>query len=154
MSTYSRTDCLLNNTQLDAARVIPTTCLMHESLNLLPIFALGQLCAWPSVAWWGTYLSQTTIADSFCRKGVGWRAIFWGLVCGVSVSTGYLLYFKAAESVNANVAFCFTATNPLISIFIDALWCKFRKFTRLQWIYLVASVALYLTAVGLLSQCA
>ena len=144
---------VLRNTQLDNDSVVPTACLMHDAYDLLPTFALGQLCAWPSVAWLGTHLSQTTIAASFSPEVMTWSAVLWGIVCGITVSSGYLLYFKASESVPATVAFSFSACNPLISIFIDGFGGKFRDFTRSQWSYLAASVALYGLAIGLLSQC-
>lgn len=177
LSTFSRAHCPLSSAEIDVAvdagTAIPDSCEMHEAFQLLPTFALGQLAAWPSVAMIGTRIGRTTIRESFaeltfkrCVLTLLWVvrcggslsfwcafSVFWGAVCGLIVNSGYLMYFKGSERIKATVAFCFTACNPLISIFIDASLCKFKHFSKLQWRYLGASISLYGLAIGVLSQC-
>jgi hypothetical protein len=161
LSTYSKAGCLQNWTtslsergtagHKQGALLLPESCLMLDPFLLLCVFNVGQLCAWPSIAGMGCLLSGTTLSESFASAS-SVRAVCWGVVCGTTVATGYLLFFTASNSISPMVAFCFAACNPLLSIAVDCVRCKFNQISRVALMYLGGAVVLYSAAIAMLSQ--
>jgi len=113
------------------------------------VFAFGQLCAYPSVALLGKGLGGISLHDAFRTLTVR-RALF-GCLCGVSVNTGYVLYFVASSLISPTITFCLVSCNPLLALGISSLRGQFREAPRIQLLLFACCAVSYGTAIALLA---
>jgi len=113
------------------------------------VFPLGACCAYPSVALIGSRLGGVGIKESCQMLTV--KRLFFGCLCGAIVNSGYVLYFLSSLSVSPTIAFCLAACNPLLSLAIDSVSCRFRNGSKKQLASLLVSGILYTTAIALLA---
>ena len=118
----------------------------------LVVFASGQLCALPSIA---------ALAHAVERSGAvspcaalcwcaGWRAIGYGLACGLSIASGFVAFFVAARLVTPPVLFGVAHCAPLAALLIDLHDGAFRGATHDVHTALAACAALYVAGIGAL----
>ena len=82
LSTYARSGTF--------AEVDP----VHDATICLVVFQLGQLCALPSIANIGGWLTGTGVIAPICNLNL--RSAASGILCGIFVSTGYMAYFTSS----------------------------------------------------------
>jgi len=114
------------------------------------VFPLGVCCAYPSVALLGARLGGVSIKESFQMLTVK-RAIF-GCLCGAVVNSGFIMYFLSSVPVSPVIVFGFCGCNPVLSLVLDSVGGRFRNGGVKQWIALLISGMLYLTAIALLAM--
>ena len=84
------------------------------------VFATGQLCALPSVALIAGRIGGTGMflpCRQLTRPSVG-----WGVVCGLSVSSGYLAFFLGSQAAAPTVVFGIAHCSPLVSLLVEVFW--------------------------------
>lgn len=128
------------------------------------VYALGAVCAWPSVAAIGTWLGEDAQfkvshrgrSSSFRRHGrrlvrmlstssrPSWM---WGAITGAIVAIGYIGYFLASSKVSSTVAFPISQCAPLIALFVEISTGEFRGSSRRRLGFLSASIFFYVSAV-------
>ena len=120
-----------------------------DSYVCLFVFATGQLLALPSVALIAGRLGGTGAVlpcQQLTRAQIG-----WGIVCGLSVSSGYLAFFLGSQAASPTVVFGIAHCNPLVALLIEICWVgSFRGATQRVRGCLALCVALYCGAIGLL----
>jgi hypothetical protein len=85
LSTYAR-----SGQQGTFAEVDP----VHDATICLVVFQIGQLCALPSIANIGGWLTGTGVVAPIRNLNLGSAA--FGILCGIFVSTGYMAYFTSS----------------------------------------------------------
>lgn len=136
LSTYARASEDKNN---------PVNCAYITAF----LFALGELCAYPSVAWLGTFLEKTRLSDSF--RELTLKRVIFGLLCGCIINSGYVMYFLASTVILPTISFCITSCNPLLSLAIAFLRCQFKDAPKKQLLSLIFSVLCYSSAIAILA---
>ena len=113
------------------------------------VFAMGQLLALPSVAVIAGRLGGTGVMSP-CHQ-LNRSQIGWGLVCGLSVSSGYLAFFLGSQAASPTVVFGIAHCNPLVALLIEIVWVgSFRGASQRVRVDLALCVTLYCAAIGLL----
>ena len=148
---------------------------MGNAYLALLAYTFGELCALPSVAFigvkvLGAYGSSASVGGhaqarlkeggelAVLRQIAGmYRALktgelLWGVTCGVLVSTGYLCYLLALNVLPSTTIFPIVACNSLISLLAEVVKGEFRAASCRKLAFLIASVGLYGSAVGLLAS--
>lgn len=149
---------------------------VHDAAICLVVFQLGQLCALPSITNLGGWLTGTGVIAPICDLNV--RSAAFGILCGASVSTGYMAYFTSSVSnssglymrlqysdtadrltirpdqafISPTVAFGIVACNPVLAMIIDVLRGEFRGTSTSVKVFLLLSICSYGAAIGTLSQ--
>lgn len=114
------------------------------------VFALGQICAYPSVAYLGVRIGDASLADAF--RALTPRRLVFGCLCGFVVNSGYVMYFLASTLISPTIAFAMAACNPVLSLAIASLRCQFRDASRKRLILLGSSAFLYTVAIVALAS--
>ena len=113
------------------------------------VFAAGQLCALPSVAIIASRIAGTGVF-ALCWNLSG-RAVIWGSLCGLSVSSAFLAFFLGEEAASATAVFGIGHCNPLVALLIEVCCIgSFRGATAKVRACLALCVCLYCMAVGVL----
>ena len=113
------------------------------------VFAAGQLCALPSVAIIASRIAGTGVCAP-CWQLSG-RAVIWGSLCGLSVSSAFLAFFLGEEAASATAAIGIGHCNPLVALLIEVCCIgSFRGATAKVRACLALCVCLYCMAVGVL----
>jgi multidrug transporter EmrE-like cation transporter len=115
------------------------------------VFACGQLVSLPSVAFISSRISHTGMFTPCLNLTP--NAVKWGVICGISVSSGYLAFFLSSEAASAaaTVVFGIAHCNPMVALLIEVLWMgTFRGGSSQVKLYLSLTICLYCVAIGVL----
>jgi len=111
------------------------------------IFTLGEMTALPSI-----YVICILIEPQPKDFEFTWRHLFWGLVCGVAVGTGYLFFFTATSVDMTEIvvpAAVIVGCNPLVAVLIDIIRGEFAGTTWRTRAMLAFAIVLYFGALVL-----
>merc|ERR1719253_2274524 len=90
----------------------------HPALSVL-IFALGELCALPSVLAILTRLDGKLVP---ALRDLPVANALWGCACGTLVASGYVGYFTAVDGgISGSVAFGIVGSAALTALVLDAV---------------------------------
>merc|ERR1712176_969588 len=98
------------------ARDGATTELVNSPGITFFMFTLGEMAALPSIYVICLLIEPQPPYDFTLRH------LFWGIICGISVGTGYLLFFSATAVDITDIvvpAAVIVGCNPLVSVPID-----------------------------------
>ena len=133
----------------------------------LVTFVSGEVCAIPSVALIGTCARRRMRSDGGSSRPSLWKifksqtsgatnvnahSVAWGMVCGFSVSLGYLGYLYALDTMPSTKVFPIVACNPVVSLIHDVILGEFSGSPLRRWFWLVASASLYAAAIAIISS--
>lgn len=124
--------------------------LANDPYLTLFLFGSGQICSYPTVALITSKISGTRISD--CFRDINAGSALFGLVCGLSVSIGYLGYFLGSSVVSPTVCFGISACNPVLALSVGIIQGGFRTATSKVKVLLATCVVIYLSAIGCLVQ--
>jgi len=113
------------------------------------LFSLGQLLAYPSVAYISGRLGRTGVLGPL--RDLNTKTVLWGLLTGMSVSSGYIGYYLGSSVIPATACFGIANCNPLLALLLDVFVVRsFDGAPSLVKSLLAACVAAYFTAITLL----
>lgn len=112
-------------------------------------FALGQMAAFPSVAIIAGRIGGTGVCRPF--RQLTWRAVGWGLLCGLAICSGFLAYFLSSACVSATIIFGIAHCSALVSLLVEVLVMKtFTNATARVKTLLALCGAVYCVAIAVL----
>ena len=79
---------------------------------------------------------------------------FYGILCGIGVSTGYMAYFTSSAHISPTIAFGIVCCNPLLAMALDIVRCEFRGVSLTVKVILAMAIVCYSSAIAVLSQIA
>lgn len=123
--------------------------LLNDPYVCLFLFCTGELLAWPSVALLSGYMAGTGVCAPLSELTP--RSVVWGLICGTSVSAGYMSYYLGSSVIAATACFGIANCNPLLALLIDVFVLgSFNDSTSLVKTLLGACILTYCSAIALL----
>ena len=114
------------------------------------IFQLGQLCAIPTITNFGGYLTGTGVVKPIQALDI--RAVFWGVMCGVFIASGYVTYFASSAVISPTVVFGIVTCCPLLTMVVDIIRGEFKGTSMNVKICLGLSITAYSSAIAVLVQ--
>jgi len=123
--------------------------LMSNPYVCIFFFNVGQSLSYPSVAAISGWLGGTGTLEPL--KELTWPAVGWGLLCGATVSCGYMGYFVGSSKAAPTVCFAISACNPLLALILDVFAVgAFTTASMKVKVILGCCIVAYSSAIGLL----